>query len=248
MRRLSLLFAAAFLVACPRSTPGEDAGPVDAATAEPPSDAGAPVDASAPPPDGGDAGDDGGASDAGEPEPSLDAGLPDAGFTCPMPPIDPPPELPEDAGPPACVLQGIDGAIGRFDGTWEGDVFGEFAISGPFELPARGEMAFDIYCGDDKLLVDGTLEGRAYQHPDAGPEEPGHPFSGRLYGEYDLETGRVTMIVNPATLQVGIFVGTFQVAMSGQRVDDAFEDGEWCGQTISPPGGNGEGTWTAALR
>lgn len=247
MRKLAFLLATVLLVGCPRPTAGDDAGPVDAAHVEPPVDASV-VDASGEPSDGGgdaEAGPlDGGAADAG----ALDAGPADAGFVCAMPDIEPPPALEDDAGPPACVLTNIEGATGRFDGTWEGMVFGAFPLVGPFELPARGEMTFEIYCGDDKLLVDGMLEGRAYQHPDAGPDEPGHPFSGRLYGEYDLESGLVTMVVNPATLNVGSFTGTFQVGMSGQRVNDSFEDGEWCGQTISPPGGNGEGTWRADLR
>lgn len=218
---------------------------------DPPADAGLPVvDAGAHSEDGGvapDASVDAGPDDAGHSDGGSDAGPADAGFVCEMPPLEPPPEQDPDAGPPDCVLDDIDGATGHFEGTWEGVVFGSFPLTGPFELTASGEMSFDIVCGDDKLLVDGILEGRAYQHPDAGPDEPGHPFSGRLYGEYSLASGFVTMLVNPATLTVGPFTGTFQVAMSGQRANDAFEEGSWCGVTISPEGGAGEGSWRADL-
>lgn len=243
---LSLLTLLALSMGCPDNASPDDAGLTDAASSETvdasvPSDAGREDDGGEPEPDdAGGAPEDAGRSDAGQ-----DAGAPDAGASCTMPPIEPPPPLDEEAGPPACALVDIEGAIGRFEGTWDGTVQGSFEISGPFELPARGEMSFEIYCGDNKLLVDGTLEGRAYQHPDAGPEEPGHPFSGRIFGEYDLETGAVVMVVSPATLTVGPFVGTFEVAMRGQRVDEAFEDGQWCGHTITPAGGTGEGSWRA---
>lgn len=245
MRTLIALLASAFLVACPSSAPSDDAGSTDAGS-EGHRDAGAPLD-------GGvlDAGDeeDAGDDEAGAPEPD-DAGAAsdggedvDGGFVCTLPPFQPPPSV--DAGAPDCSLVGIEGALGRFEGKWDGTVFGSFPLTGPFELPARGDMAFEIYCGADKLLVDGILDGRAYQHPDAGPEEPGHPFSGRLYGEYDLESGVITMVVKPATLTVGAFSGTFEVSMVGFRSGDEFEDGEWCGYTTVPAGGFGGGTWRA---
>lgn len=239
MRALHLVLALPLFVACPAESPVVDAG-------TPPSDSGTPDS-----PDAGeaepeiDAGPlDAGSADAGSD--SEDAGS-DAGFICVMPAIEPPPVLEGDAGPPDCVLDNVEGSTGHFEGSWDGLVFGQFPFTGAFELPARGEMAFDVYCGDDKLLVDGILEGRAYQHPDAGPDEPGHPFSGRLYGEYSLATGVVTMMVNPATLTVGPLTGTFQVAMDAHRANDAFEDGAWCGVTISPEGGSGEGSWRADL-
>ncbi len=236
------LLALPFFLACPTESPSVDSGtpPPDSGRAESadPEDAGA-LDAGSV-----DASD--GAEDAGS-DAGSDVGS-DAGFVCVMPAIEPPPELAPDAGPPDCALDNVEGSTGHFEGTWEGVVFGAFPFTGAFELPARGEMDFEIYCGDDKLLVDGILEGRAYQHPDAGPDEPGHPFSGRLYGEYSLATGVVTMLVNPATLTVGPLTGTFQVAMDAHRVNDAFEDGAWCGVTISPEGGAGEGSWRADLR
>lgn len=227
------------LLACPSDPPVDagvliDAGPQAA------------VDAGLSTTDGGvDAGF--AAEDAGDVDAGFDGGPADAGFVCEMPDIPVPADAGADAGPPDCALDDTEGSTGYFEGTWEGVVFGSFPLTGPFELSSRGEMAFEIYCGDDKLLVDGLLEGRAYEHPDAGPEEPGHPFSGRLYGEYSLATGVVTMVVNPATLQVGPFTGTFQVAMNGYRENDAFEDGSWCGVTISPEGGAGDGTWRADL-
>lgn len=246
MRKLITLLSLVLLAGCPVSTPADDAGLVDAAGSEERRDASVPDAAEH---DAGDeeadAGlvDDGGTTDAAV-DAGEDAGEPDPEPGCTLPPIDPPPS--SDAGR-SCALVDIEGAIGRFRGTWEGEVFGSFPLTGPFELPARGEMTFEIYCGDDKLLVDGALEGRAYEHPDAGPEEPGHPFSGRIYGEYDLQNGTITMIVKPATLTVGPLTGTFEVSMSGQRANDAFEGGEWCGYTTSPVGGFGGGSWRAIL-
>lgn len=244
---LSALLFVPLLSACPAAPPGADADAGGAADAGP-GDAGA-ADAGAADAGAGDggapdagAGDDAGPldeADAGD----GDAGDGDAGEACAFPPLQPPP----DAGgeTPSCDLEDTRGA-GEYEGTWEGQVYGSFPLSGPFDLPASGEMEFVIYCGADKLLVDGELTGRAYQHPDAGPDQPGHPFSGRMFGELDPQSGSLLILVDPASLVVGPFTGTFKVAMSALRQDDnTFEEGAWCGVTVEPEGGAGEGTWRA---
>lgn len=236
MRSLPLicpLLCLAPLLGCPTpSTP--DAGPAEDAGPDPIAapDAG-PVDA----------GTDAGFLDAGL-DAGTDAGT-DAGPVCAFPPI----PQPDGGGPDAgedCTLQSTEGT-GHFEGTWDGRVWGELALAGAFDLPATGELAFDVYCGGDKLLVSGALEGEAMA-PDAGPNAPVFPFSGPLWGEFDLATGEVEMIVQPATLVIGPFSGTFRVSMGGVRANDSFEDGVWCGDSLNPTGAFGEGTWTAELR
>jgi len=37
----------------------------------------------------------------------------------------------------------------------------------------------------------------------------------------------------------------FEVALTGVRFQDRFDDGAWCGSSIWPPGANGFGSWTA---
>jgi hypothetical protein len=202
-----------------------DGAPADAGGDEGPADASF-VD--------GDGGPDGGAED-------LDAGLVDGGFMCTFPDLDPP--AGSDAGPEPCDedLQGFDG---YFAGTWEGDISGDLALTGPFAFPASGEMTFEIVCSGTKLLVDGVLEGEAENPTDGGA---GFPFFGQLYGEFDPATAMVQLIANPVTLDISFYTGTFKVQMTGQRVNDSFQGGGWCGVTLDPPGGQGEGSWTASL-
>jgi hypothetical protein len=234
MPRLILIFVAALsLAACPDPTPPADAGGEGEGEGE--------LDAG-PSPDAGDEADGGVDADAGV-DAGADAG--DAGFVCSFPDFTAPPP---DAGRPDCTLENVEGT-GLFEGTWEGQVFGEIALAGPFDLPAAGEMSFEIYCGEDKLLVDGLLEGVAYEDPDNPPDggAGGFPFSGRMFGEFELATGLIRILVDPATLQVGPFNGTFRVSMGGQRVNDDFDEGTWCGETTNPVGGEGGGAWRAEI-
>jgi hypothetical protein len=187
---------------------------------------------------------DGGARDGGAAAPldgGLDAGPVDAGFMCVFPDLDPPATA--DAGPEPCDedLQGFDG---YFAGTWEGDISGALDLTGPFAFPASGEMTFEIVCSGEKLLVDGVLEGEAENPTDGGA---GFPFFGQLYGEFDPATATVQLVANPVTLNLGFYSGTFKVQMTGERVNNTFQGGNWCGVTLDPPGGQGEGTWTASL-
>lgn len=170
---------------------------------------------------------------------TTDAGQPgDAGFVCVFPDIPPP----SDGGMAACTLQNTE-AEGSYEGQWVGRVFGNIAIAGDFDFHTSGTVTFDVVCGGDKLVVDGMLEGVA-NAPDGGAG--GYPFSGRLYGLFDEQTGEVDMIVDPATLTVAFIMGTFKVAMTGGRQVNGAWEGPWCGVSTNPTGGNGQGSWTAS--
>ena len=94
------------------------------------------------------------------------------------------------------------------------------------------------------LLVDGQLEGEAANPTDGGAD---FPFNGRIFGEFNPLTAEIELIVDPATLTLGFYNGTFKVAMRGTRVNNSFQGGDWCGVTLDPPGGMGGGSWTATL-
>jgi len=179
---------------------------------------------------------DAGTTDAGGA--NLDAGpMGDAGFVCQFPDIPAPP----DASVPPCELGSVE-AEGQYEGVWNGRVFGELTLTGPFDLNSGGDVSFEVVCGGDKLLIAGQLQGTA-SAPDGGPQ---YPFSGRLYGEFNEATGEVQMVVDPATLTVAFITGTFRVSLTGERQANGAWEGPWCGVSVSPPGGNGFGTWSAA--
>lgn len=234
---LLLLIGLPLVGGCPDDTPVDAGGDGDGAPTDAGGDEGQ-ADASFVDGDGGHGSEDAGAADAGD---DLDAGLVDGGFMCAFPDIDPPAD--SDAGPEPCD-EDLEGFDGYFAGTWEGDISGELALTGPFAFPASGEMTFEIVCSGEKLLVDGVLEGEAENPSDGGAD---FPFFGQLYGEFDPLTATVQLVADPVSLSLGFYTGTFKVQMVGQRVNDSFQGGDWCGVTLDPPGGQGTGNWTASL-
>ena len=169
---------------------------------------------------------------------SLDSGSPlDGGSICPVDGL----EMAEDwgdAGPPPCLIPNPDGE-GAFKGTWEGNVMGDFEITDPFDLPANGTMEFNVICSGSKYSISGQITGLA---------NDSFPFQGDLSGEFFPETGFVQMVLNPAVLDLGIAQGYFVASMTGQRQNNVFPDGEWCGVSTVPEGASGGGTWTAILQ
>jgi hypothetical protein len=168
----------------------------------------------------------------------LDAGqMVDAGFICPIDDTEPP-EPWGDAGPPPCTIENPQGE-GFFQGTWEGHVWGAFSFSEPFDLLGNGTMEFSIICSGNKFNITGSITGLANDD---------YPFTGQLSGEFFPLSGEIQIIINPATLDLGIAQGQFIANMTGQRQNDLFPDGTWCGISVIPEGSFGEGTWNAVLQ
>ena len=127
--------------------------------------------------------------------------------------------------------------IGLWSGYWAGSIYGEFPIVGEFDLPASGELSFEIYCEEGKLFIGGEMEGLA---------EGLYPFSGDIVGEYNPESHEIEMdLVNAAVYVEGLRV-EFEVELLGDVEELSVTDGIWYGSSLIPPGASGDGTWDAA--
>lgn len=130
-------------------------------------------------------------------------------------------------------------AIGFWDGTFEGTVWGNHALTGPFNLPVAGTVSFEIFCEETKLLIEGEMDGQA---------QGLYPFRGDLEGEFDPDTNEIDMDLYNASVTIEGFNVEFIADVTGLLVGEVFQNGVWSGHSTFPTGAFGQGTWTASAR
>jgi hypothetical protein len=121
------------------------------------------------------------------------------------------------------------GVSAKWEGTFEGVV--TYDLQGEADAESQqglflvgGDLAFEIKCLDEKLLVSGTLSGDA----EAAGRVGIHPFAAMLFGDFNYIT---------RTIDAQLIDGEVRI----YKVISVFFDGNFDGAVM--PDGNFQGTW-----
>lgn len=173
-------------------------------------------------------------------------------------PADPGPP-PSDSGPPD-VPKPPDGSLNPLGNceslgiasSWTGSWSGTVVYDVPFEIPGApsdstlpvvGDMAFEIQCIDEKLVVVGDMVGVALDE---------YPFTLELQGGYNPETGALKAgMKNGKVVLFGFVTVLFEGELIGDVINPITMQGTWAGESVGtePPGipgtAEGNGVWQA---
>jgi hypothetical protein len=200
--------------------------------------------------------DDGEATDLSEPDAAADTGAADTEVAS-DPVLDEGPVGDADATADGGLPDATDdceplGIPEQWSGTFDGEVTSNIPdMAGyTFNGPVNGEIAFEIRCVNEKLMVFGNLDGGSTNCALA----TGCPFTARLEGLYDPVTQHMEGEVKDAVIDYSMV----QVYAEGVFAGDLSEDpslaltGTWSGDktgisltSLSWVTASGEGTWNA---